>query len=90
MPVEHSTNRVLHIRGQVRTVGEISPATVDRIVSGGIDGPATYGKTGLATIAGMPGEAAPDHDGALARLDGKSAADELPHAQSEQTEGEQK
>lgn len=68
-PVEISTNRVLHVRGQVRTVGEISPTTVERIVAGGIDGPSTYGKIGQATVAGMPGEKAPDHDAALKRLE---------------------
>lgn len=68
-PVEISTNRVLQIRGQVRTVGEISPKTVERIVSGqGIDGPSTYGKIGRASIAGMPGESAPDHEGAFKRV----------------------
>lgn len=77
VPVEHSTNRVLHIRGQVRTVGEISPVTVARIVSGGIDGPSTYGKIGNATMAGMPGEQAPDYDAAIKRLEGGPSSTEL-------------
>lgn len=68
-PVEISTNRVLHVRGQVRTLGEISPVTVERIVAGGIDGPSTYGKIGQATVAGMPGEKAPDYDAAIKRLE---------------------
>ncbi|SDU77712.1 NADH-quinone oxidoreductase subunit J [Arcanobacterium phocae] len=81
-PVEESTSRVLHIRGQVRTVGEISPVTVKRVVSGGIDGPATYGTTGRARVAGMPGEQAPDHDGALSRLTSRQS----DAVASEQTE----
>lgn len=80
-PLGNSTNRVLQIRGQVRTVGEISPATVERIATGtGVSGPSTYGKVGHATLAGMPGELAPQHDAALARLDeleGRSQNEEL-------------
>lgn len=84
-PVPESTSRVLHIRGQVRTVGEISPTTVQRVISGGIDGAATYGKTGRAHLAGMPGEGAPDHDQALARLN-----TDQPHAQlADNTEREE-
>lgn len=89
-PVEISTNRVLQIRGQVRTVGEISPKTVERIASGeGIDGPSTYGKIGFATVTGMPGEQAPDHDSALKRLDeveGKASPSELEEAGPEDKE----
>lgn len=63
-PVEESVSRILRIRGQARTVGEISPKTVERIArasetSPGLDGPTTYGKTGTAGLPGMPGAAAP-------------------------------
>ncbi|MFP7696249.1 NADH-quinone oxidoreductase subunit J [Trueperella sp. LYQ143] len=69
-PVRGSTNRVLQVRGQVRTVGEISPATVERIARGtGISGPSTYGTVGRSTLMGMPGDAAPDHDAALRKLE---------------------
>ncbi|MEW6867228.1 NADH-quinone oxidoreductase subunit J [Trueperella pyogenes] len=69
-PVEHSVNRVLRVRGQARTLGEVSPATVERITTGsGISGPSTYGQVGRSTLMGMPGEQAPDHDAALARFE---------------------
>ncbi|VEI13707.1 NADH-quinone oxidoreductase subunit J [Trueperella bialowiezensis] len=69
-PEKGSVNRVLQIRGQVRTVGEISPKTVERIATGdGISGPSTYGKVGRSKLMGMPGEIAPDHDAALKRLE---------------------
>lgn len=69
-PDPGSVNRVLQIRGQVRTVGEISPKTVERIATGdGVSGPSTYGKVGLSSLMGMPGELAPDHEGALKRLE---------------------
>ncbi|QRV02460.1 NADH-quinone oxidoreductase subunit J [Arcanobacterium phocisimile] len=92
LPVEDSTSRVLHIRGQVRTVAEISPMTVKRVMDGGIQGPATYGATGQAQIAGMPGESAPDHEGALARLGSSdtpmtvSGTDEIPDSETVQRE----
>ncbi|WP_255313861.1 NADH-quinone oxidoreductase subunit J [Trueperella pecoris] len=69
-PAANSVNRVLQVRGQMRTVGEISPKTVERIATGeGVSGPSTYGKVGRSTLMGMPGELAPDHDAALARLE---------------------
>lgn len=69
-PEPGSVNRVLQVRGQVRTVGEISPKTIERIATGeGISGPSTYGKVGRSSLMGMPGELAPDHDAALKRLE---------------------
>lgn len=69
-PVEESINRVLRIRGQARTVAEVSPATVEIIAKGpGVSGPSTYGQVPQSSLAGMPGEVAPDHDGALRRLE---------------------
>ncbi|MDP9806691.1 NADH-quinone oxidoreductase subunit J [Trueperella bonasi] len=69
-PEPGSVNRVLQVRGQVRTVGEISPKTVERIATGeGVSGPSTYGKVGRSSLMGMPGEIAPDHDAALKRLE---------------------
>lgn len=69
--VPGSTNRVLQVRGQVRKVSEISPRTAERIErTGGIAGPATYGKIGRPTIPGMPGgETAPDYVSAARELD---------------------
>lgn len=58
-PVDHSVSRILRIRGQASTVGEISPVTVARVAAGGIDGPNVAGTIGQAGLAGMPGEAAP-------------------------------
>lgn len=67
-PVEESVNKVLRIRGQARTVGEISPATVERIASGvALSGPSTFGAIGQAHVPGMPGEAAPNHEAAALR-----------------------
>lgn len=63
-PVEESVSRILRIRGQARTVGEISPATVERIARASdtrpsIDGPTTFGAIGQVGLPGMPGEARP-------------------------------
>ncbi|USR79657.1 NADH-quinone oxidoreductase subunit J [Arcanobacterium pinnipediorum] len=91
-PLEDSTSRVLHIRGQVRTVAEISPTTVQRVIDGGIHGPSTYGVTGWAQIPGMPGESAPDHEQALARLGSAETpmtapgTDEIPDQETVQRE----
>lgn len=80
-PLDLSVNRVLQVRGQMRTVGQISPATVERIATGtGVSGPSTYGVTGRATLAGMPGELAPDHDAALARLEQLESGADVPSA----------
>ncbi|MDD7465636.1 MAG: NADH-quinone oxidoreductase subunit J [Actinomycetaceae bacterium] len=68
-PVENSVNRILKIRRQDRTVAQASPVTAARIAAGDLpSGPSTYGKVGHAQVWGMPGEAAPDHERALARL----------------------
>ncbi|MFC5369725.1 NADH-quinone oxidoreductase subunit J [Arcanobacterium bovis] len=73
-PLENSVNRVLKIRGQERRVAEISPETVARITQGNLpSGPSTYGAIGQARTPGMPGESAPDHDGALKRYEGIEA-----------------
>ncbi|MGO1400864.1 MAG: NADH-quinone oxidoreductase subunit J [Flaviflexus sp.] len=63
-PVEESVSRILRIRGQARTVGEISPRTVERIARAsderpGLDGPTTFGKIGQVGLPGMPGAKAP-------------------------------
>ena len=80
-PLDNSVNRVLQVRGQMRTVGQISPATVERIATGtGVSGPSTYGKVGRATLAGMPGELAPDHDAALERLAQLEGGNDEPSA----------
>lgn len=86
-PIENSVNRILKIRHQDRTVAQISPVTAARIAAGEVpSGPATYGKVGHAQVWGMPGEGAPDHDGALARLkelEAGKAATSVPRAASE-------
>lgn len=83
-PAEGSINRVLEIRGQGRSLSEISPATVDIITNGpGLHGPSTYGKVGRATVAGMPGVAAPDYEVAAKRHQlepGKAEQVEAPSA----------
>lgn len=63
-PVEESVSRILRIRGQARTVGEISPKTVERIArasetSPALDGPTTFGAIGQVGLPGMPGAARP-------------------------------
>ena len=63
-PVEESVSRILRIRGQARTVGEISPKTVERIarasdVRPGLDGPTTFGTIGQVGLPGMPGATRP-------------------------------
>lgn len=63
-PVEESVSRILRIRGQARTVGEISPKTVERIArasetSPALDGPTTFGAIGQVGLPGMPGTARP-------------------------------
>ncbi|MCI5826019.1 MAG: NADH-quinone oxidoreductase subunit J [Arcanobacterium sp.] len=68
-PIKNSVNRILKIRHQDRTVAQVSPVTAARIAAGKVpSGPATYGKIGQAQVWGTPGEGAPDHEGALARL----------------------
>lgn len=64
VPVEESVSRILRIRGQARTVGEISPTTVARIAnakageSGGLDS-RNIGQVGLPGMPGAPAHAAP-------------------------------
>ncbi|MDO4887523.1 MAG: NADH-quinone oxidoreductase subunit J [Actinomycetaceae bacterium] len=60
---EESISRVLRIRGQIRTVAEVSPITVARAARGELEGPGVNRSVGQAGMAGMPGEAAPDYDG---------------------------
>lgn len=79
-PLEESTSHVLHIRDQVRSLTEVSPATVKRVMTEGIHGPATYGATSRAHVPGMPGESAPDHDAALKRLGKSESVDVTPDA----------
>lgn len=67
-PLINSVNKVLRIRGQMRSVAEISPATAERIKRNDISGPATYGQIGRAQTAGMPGGAAPDYAAAEAEF----------------------
>lgn len=65
VPVEDSVSRILRIRGQARTVGEISPKTVERIALGqsgataGLHGPATSREIHQSGMPGMPGMPAP-------------------------------
>ncbi|MCI1675049.1 MAG: NADH-quinone oxidoreductase subunit J [Ancrocorticia sp.] len=54
--VEESVNRVLRIRGQARTLAEVSPITAERVARGELDGARAVPRSGLT---GMPGEAAP-------------------------------
>ena len=67
--LDNSVSRILKIRHQDRTLAQASPITAARIAAGELpSGPSTYGKVGAAQTWGMPGEAAPDHDAALAKL----------------------
>lgn len=65
VPVEESVSRILRIRGQARTVGEISPDTVARIAlaktgaTPGLDGSDTSAAVPQVGLPGMPGEKAP-------------------------------
>lgn len=74
-PVEESVSRILRIRGQARTVGEISPTTVERIARASdtrpaLDGPTTFGAIGQVGLPGMPGEARPQAPTQSTELDG--------------------
>ncbi|WP_297564743.1 NADH-quinone oxidoreductase subunit J [uncultured Arcanobacterium sp.] len=76
-PLEGSVNRILQIRGQSRSVEEISPETVARISAGQVpSGPATYGVVGRSTLPGMPGEKAPVYPAEFAAEAEKAGAAE--------------
>lgn len=87
-PVEESVSRILRIRGQARTVGEISPKTVERIARASdtrpaLDGPSTFGAIGQVGLPGMPGAArpaAPTQSADLESRIGGSAFNEEAHS----------
>lgn len=95
-PVEESVSRILRIRGQARTVGEISPATVERIARASetrpsVDGPTTFGAIGQVGLPGMPGEPAPaaptqstELDAAGPAFSEEAQSDEVPTAREKQ------
>lgn len=86
-PLPHSVNRVLQIRNQNRTVAQVSPVTAARIAAGDFpSGPTTYGKVGHVQTWGTPGEAAPDHAGALAQLQRLEAGKAKPGEIAAQTD----
>lgn len=58
--VQESVNRILRIRGQEKTLEEISPIAAARAAAGLLDGPGAT-STAQATMLGMPGEGAPDY-----------------------------
>lgn len=101
-PVEESVSRILRIRGQARTVGEVSPATVERIARAsentpGLDGPSTFGKIGQVGLPGMPGKPAPlaptqstELGRPAAAFDGESQSDSVPTAAETQAAEEAK
>lgn len=72
--LEESVPRVLRIRGQARTLAEVSPITAQRAALGELDGPGhDIPQSGLV---GMPGEAAPDYS----ELKGLGAGSSRPQA----------
>ncbi|WP_188043362.1 NADH-quinone oxidoreductase subunit J [Changpingibacter yushuensis] len=83
--VADSVPRVLRIRGQARSVAEISPVTAARAASGELDGfAARVPQTGLP---GMPGEAAPAYPAAQQATRINPGNEALPDAaESEQEE----
>nr|WP_241698467.1 NADH-quinone oxidoreductase subunit J [Flaviflexus huanghaiensis] len=95
-PVEESVSRILRIRGQARTVGEISPATVERIARASdtrpsVDGPTTFGAIGQVGLPGMPGERAVSAPTQSTELEGSEPAffdeaqsDDVPTAREHQ------
>lgn len=100
-PAEESVSRILRIRGQARTVGEISPTTVARIAGAsadglGVDGPETFGSISQVGLPGMPGKArvsAPTQDEAgdlIPELSsGRGSDDERQGEELAPTSGEQ-
>lgn len=86
--VEDSVPRVLRVRGQARHVGQISPATADRIRRGEFESPkADVPNSGLP---GMPGEAAPQYPSSSQIKPGKNKPAIEPGDNIEQGEEESK
>ena len=71
---EASVSRVLRIRGQARTLAEVSPITAARAARGDLTGIGVNSRVTNARLPGMPGEEAPDYtrsEGAGGRIDGR-------------------
>ena len=58
---EASVSRVLRIRGQARTLAEVSPITAARAARGDLTGVGVNSRVTNARLPGMPGEEAPDY-----------------------------
>ena len=58
---EASVSRVLRIRGQARTLAEVSPITAARAARGDLTGIGVNSRVTNARLPGMPGEEAPDY-----------------------------
>ena len=71
---EASVSRVLRIRGQARTLAEVSPITAARAARGDLTGIGVNSRVTNARLPGMPGEEAPDYtrsEGAGGRIDAR-------------------
>ena len=78
---EASVSRVLRIRGQARTLAEVSPITAARAARGDLTGIGVNSRVTNARLPGMPGEEAPDYtrsEGAGGRVDARAGADGRP------------
>lgn len=78
---EASVSRVLRIRGQARTLAEVSPITAARAARGDLTGIGVNSRVTNARLPGMPGEEAPDYtrsEGAGGRIDTRAGADGRP------------
>lgn len=78
---EASVSRVLRIRGQARTLAEVSPITAARAARGDLTGIGVNSWVTNARLPGMPGEEAPDYtrsEGAGGRIDARAGADGRP------------
>ena len=78
---EASVSRVLRIRGQARTLAEVSPITAARAARGDLTGIGVNSRVTNARLPGMPGEEAPDYtrsEGAGGRIDAPAGADGRP------------
>ena len=78
---EASVSRVLRIRGQARTLAEVSPITAARAARGDLTGIGVNSRVTNARLPGMPGEEAPDYtrsEGAGGRIDARAGADGRP------------
>ena len=78
---EASVSRVLRIRGQARTLAEVSPITAARAARGDLTGVGVNSRVTNARLPGMPGEEAPDYtrsEGAGGRIDARAGADGRP------------